>query len=289
MAGPATAFQVGDHSSRPSNGAGCVLYSCTDHGLVYLDNGSSWSTLITLTSGMSNPMTTAGDIVYSSDGSGTPARLAAGTDGYVLTLASGLPSWAAGGGGDVATDAIWDAAGDLAVGTGANTAAKLTAGSNGQMLRLASGTPAWASEAGRLLAYKSNNTGGVYSTSSATLADVDATNMVVSFTVPSTGNVLIRLTAMVDTTVGTAGQYLHWGLRESTTNIGTSQAVTRAPNVNGRLGVAVIPVTGLTPGDAKTYKWSHAMTQASAATGRTYAGAGGGDQPFATMEVWAAP
>lgn len=38
------------------------------------------------------------------------------------------------GGGNVATDAIWDAKGDLAVGTGANSAAKLTAGSNGQVL-----------------------------------------------------------------------------------------------------------------------------------------------------------
>lgn len=39
---------------------------------------------------------------------------------------------AGGGGGSVATDAIWDAKGDLAVGTGADTAAKLTVGTNGQ-------------------------------------------------------------------------------------------------------------------------------------------------------------
>jgi len=38
------------------------------------------------------------------------------------------------GSGNVATDAIWDAAGDLAVGTGANTAAKLAKGSDGQVL-----------------------------------------------------------------------------------------------------------------------------------------------------------
>jgi len=37
-------------------------------------------------------------------------------------------------GGSVATDAIWDAKGDLAVGTGANTAAKLTVGTNGMQL-----------------------------------------------------------------------------------------------------------------------------------------------------------
>jgi len=45
----------------------------------------------------------------------------------------------AGGGGDVATDTIWDALGDLAVGTGANTAAKLTVGADGKYLKAASG------------------------------------------------------------------------------------------------------------------------------------------------------
>jgi hypothetical protein len=46
--------------------------------------------------------------------------------------------------GSVATDAIWDAAGDLAVGSGANTAAKLTAGSEDDVLTIVSGVPAWA-------------------------------------------------------------------------------------------------------------------------------------------------
>lgn len=39
-----------------------------------------------------------------------------------------------GGSGDVATDAIWDAKGDLAVATAANTAARLPIGTNGQVL-----------------------------------------------------------------------------------------------------------------------------------------------------------
>jgi hypothetical protein len=49
---------------------------------------------------MTNPMTTTGDTIYSSSGS-TPARLGIGSTGQVLTVASGLPSWAtpAGGGG----------------------------------------------------------------------------------------------------------------------------------------------------------------------------------------------
>ena len=42
---------------------------------------------------MTNPMTTTGDMVYSSSGS-TPARLGIGTTGQVVTVAGGIPSWA---------------------------------------------------------------------------------------------------------------------------------------------------------------------------------------------------
>jgi len=44
------------------------------------------------------------------------------------------------GGGSVATDAIWDAKGDLAVGTGANTAVKLTVGSDAAQIYADSST-----------------------------------------------------------------------------------------------------------------------------------------------------
>lgn len=48
-------------------------------------------------------------------------------------------------GASVATDTIWDAAGDLAVGTGADTAAKLSIGStNGMVVQRVSGAVAWA-------------------------------------------------------------------------------------------------------------------------------------------------
>jgi hypothetical protein len=60
--------------------------------------GSAWANLDT--TGMTNPMTTTGDTIYSSSGS-TPARLGIGTTGQVLTVAGGVPSWstpAAGGG-----------------------------------------------------------------------------------------------------------------------------------------------------------------------------------------------
>jgi hypothetical protein len=47
--------------------------------------------------GMTNPMTTA-DIIYSSSGS-TPARLGIGSTDDVLTVAGGVPTWAAPAGG----------------------------------------------------------------------------------------------------------------------------------------------------------------------------------------------
>jgi hypothetical protein len=54
--------------------------------------GSAWTNLDT--TGMTNPMTTTGDMVYSSSGS-TPARLGIGSTGQVLTVAAGIPSWGA--------------------------------------------------------------------------------------------------------------------------------------------------------------------------------------------------
>jgi hypothetical protein len=65
------------------------------------DMDFSW---VTDAAGMTNPMTTTGDVIYSSSGS-TPARLGIGTAGQVLQVNSGAtaPEWAtpAGGGGKV--------------------------------------------------------------------------------------------------------------------------------------------------------------------------------------------
>jgi hypothetical protein len=56
-------------------------------------DGAAWVNLDT--TGMVNPMTTTGDVIYSSSGS-TPARLGIGTAGQVLTVNSGAtaPEWA---------------------------------------------------------------------------------------------------------------------------------------------------------------------------------------------------
>jgi hypothetical protein len=59
--------------------------------------GSAWANLDT--TGMTNPMTTTGDVIYSSPGS-TPVRLGIGTAGQVLQVNSGAtaPEWATAGG-----------------------------------------------------------------------------------------------------------------------------------------------------------------------------------------------
>jgi hypothetical protein len=54
--------------------------------------GSAWANLDT--TGMTNPMTTTGDTIYSSSGS-TPARLGIGSSGQILTVSGGVPTWAA--------------------------------------------------------------------------------------------------------------------------------------------------------------------------------------------------
>ncbi len=48
---------------------------------------------MTYLSMLTNPMTTTGDIIYSSSGTGTPTRLGIGSTGDNLSIASGIPAW----------------------------------------------------------------------------------------------------------------------------------------------------------------------------------------------------
>lgn len=82
-AGTATVSTAG--SLALSQYEGGQLYFNTTSAALFFD--------IVQGAGMTNPMTTTGDIIYSSSGS-TPARLGIGTTGQVVTVASGLPSWA---------------------------------------------------------------------------------------------------------------------------------------------------------------------------------------------------
>jgi hypothetical protein len=61
----------------------------TINGTTYdLSADRSW----TISAGMTNPMTTAGDIIYGG-ASGTPTRLPIGTSGYILQAGASAPSW----------------------------------------------------------------------------------------------------------------------------------------------------------------------------------------------------
>lgn len=83
-----------------------------------------------------------GDIIAGT-AADTAARLAVGINGQVLTAASGQATglqWATPTTGEVVTTAaVWDAKGDLVVGTGADTAQKLTVGTNTYAPEAASG------------------------------------------------------------------------------------------------------------------------------------------------------
>lgn len=70
---------------------GLSVWSKADNAF-YVWNGSAWAAA---TSGMTNPMTTSGDVIYGG-ASGAPTRLAAGTNGYVLTMVAGIPAWVKG-------------------------------------------------------------------------------------------------------------------------------------------------------------------------------------------------
>lgn len=87
--------------SAPSTPASnkVVLYAKSD-GRMYSKDDAGTETQLGTSSGMSNPMTTAGDIIIGGS-SGTPTHLPIGSSGQVLKVVSGAPAWAAesGGGG----------------------------------------------------------------------------------------------------------------------------------------------------------------------------------------------
>ena len=71
-------------------------------------------------------------------------RLFLGEDGYLhVKDSAGAVADPYPAGSSVSTDSIWDAAGDLAVGSGANTAAKLTAGAAGGVLAMGNSAVIW--------------------------------------------------------------------------------------------------------------------------------------------------
>lgn len=84
------------------------------------------------------------------------------------------------------------------------------------------------------------------SITSATLVDVDATNLSVTFTAPASGNVLVRITAAGNTS-GDINAFL--GVREGTTNVGSAHfCFDTNGNSRDSLASCVWYITGLSAG-----------------------------------------
>jgi hypothetical protein len=79
-------------SGTLTNATGLPLTSGVT-GTLPLANGGTGATTKSSAFDALSPMTTLGDIIYGGT-SGTGTRLAKGTDGQILTLASGVPNWA---------------------------------------------------------------------------------------------------------------------------------------------------------------------------------------------------
>lgn len=112
------------------------------------------------------------------------------------------------GGGDVATDAIWDTKGDLAVATAANTAAKLAVGADGLFLQAASGESTGLKYADPHIQALNAQTGTSY-----TLVLADHTKLItlsnasaITLTVPPNSSVAFAIGSVIDLAQIGAGQ-----------------------------------------------------------------------------------
>lgn len=182
--------------------------------------------------------------------------------------------------------ALADAKGDLLAATAADTIARVAVGTNGQVLTArSSATPgvAWETVPSPLLAVQVYNPGVLASVSpGGTFADIDATNMAITFTVPSSGAVLLKATVGLDSTADAA---VDMNLRLGAADVANSgQRVSYAGSSSLQLRVSyAFRLAGLTPAASVTYKLGARESGAGSSNFRM----GGADFGAAVIEVWA--
>ena len=135
----------------PTSGA-VVDYVASAGGAVSSVNGATGvvvvdGTDIELVDGGGTTISTAvSDLDSTKADKATLTQSGGNVTGSINTTANTFTLTSSGGGsGDVATDTIWDSAGDLVVGTGSDAAVKLPIGTNGQVLTSNGTTATWAS------------------------------------------------------------------------------------------------------------------------------------------------
>lgn len=160
--------------------------------------------------------------------------------------------------GSVATDAIWDAAGDLAVGTGANTAAKLAIGSTGQVAKVVSGTVAWGTAGEFATQYASVATGET--TTSTTYADLTTVGPSVTLTVGASLLVKVSLRCRIanntDTKYSAAGVVISGANTVAATTLLIHEAA-RASTLGAEFGASKIFALSAT--GSTTFKMQYAV------------------------------
>jgi hypothetical protein len=125
--------------------------------------------------------------------------------------------------------------------------------------------------------------GSAYTTSSATLGDVDATNAAVTFTAPASGNVLVRMSAGIGVDAAQTGFF---GIRESTTDVGIKRFVMNGTTPPIIRSTAEWLITGISAG-SHTYKAAFCVN--GGATLSIFQEAAAAGNGALIVEVWAAP
>jgi len=178
-----------------------------------------------------------------------------------------------GGGGSMATDAIWDAAGDLVQGTGANTAAKLTAGTAGQFLKSAGAAAAnlWAFPPGYELDYvETTSTLTVTAVSEAT-AQAYVTGSAVAYD----GSTVVQIECFLSYLyMSTAGHGLYSILYDGSSSIGVFGYHNIATGATDQYAGPLQFARRLTPSNA-SHTYSLRFYKDTGTTAQVAAGAGG--------------